>query len=323
MSRKNNPRQQTSRPPAPRAAADAPASGDNNGGEFHPPATDESPVEFADSPAAMSADGLFEHWATNADQECLAELIRRAIHRDGSNAADVAGSEAIGLIQQRLNDTLDGESVYPAFAGALTKANFSLGSMKFGNYPAPLSLPLPAGPQVPKDVLNRFTTRRRDLVQSTVPAAAPDIRRPSPRMAGIPYPDLDAGTVNVGSTALSISDAIKLRDSLTIAVVELLRPAEGFQWLNDNADPQSRSILVDLDGERGKLLQEVGGGRLQGEVIQIPSKGPDENAGKYLARMYNYENGFNEFQTGSDDMNVAKFKLAERVRQFMIAKASL
>jgi hypothetical protein len=247
-----------------------------------------------ESPAGN--DILLAHWAVTGDLPSLTELVRRVMNRDGSSAADSLGSDAISLLS-------DAEATDPYFAMELADCNFSLGRLKFGNFPpGSVSLPLVSAPPPPSPRAQPVARALRDLpvVQSAV--------------NGGPAANRDSGTVDVGGVKMSISAAVKLSDGLARAVTELLRPAEGFTWLNDSADPQARSILVDLDGKRGEGLPDVGGGLCQAEVIQVAARGPDPNTGKYIGRLYNRQNGYSEFKTDSDDMNTAKFMVAERVR---------
>ena len=250
----------------------------------------------------------------------LTEVLRVAAHRDGSNKVDAASIDMVWLL-------CEAERTDPLLEEALKASGVSLGSIRFGNFPpgcagfslSSVSKPVSAAPPrkaIPTSATAGPSPAGHQLRQppgfSVGSQFLPKVPRPA--VVGLPQADLDGGTVKVGSTSFSISDAIKLRDGLTAAIVELLRPEEGYTWLDDTGDPQSRSILVDLDGQRAKGLPEVGGGFLQGEVIQIPAKGPDVNAGKYLGRLYNTVGGFTEFATDSGDMNTAKFKVSERVR---------
>jgi len=265
-----------------------------------------------------SNDVLLAGWAFSGSVEPLTELLRRLLHRDGSNVSDSVGGDAVALV-------MEAAEADPDFAAALGANNFNLARFRFGNHPAgSFSLPLVShvnpGPRRTQVAGTTQAAAAPAAVAKTT-AAAPAVsvpRRVTRTVSvseGLAAADHAAGSVRIGGASLSLSDAVKLRDSVTTAVVELLRPAEGFQWLDDNHDPQSRSILVDLDGIRGKGLPEVGGGLLQGEVIQIASRGPDPDAGKYLGRLYNKTGGFTEFATGSLDANAAKFAVAERVRQ--------
>jgi hypothetical protein len=273
-------------------------------------------------------DALLARWAILGDIDSLAELVRRAMNRDGSNQADQLGADAVALIAE-------GADMDPALAVALGENNFSMAALRFGAYPpGSVSLPLPVragtAPAPAKAAVTATASAPAaapavDLRSNTPPPVSPVLAAPLPagvRAAGNnASADHESGTVRLGGATLSISAAVRVRDSITTAVVELLRPAEGFQWVDDTHDPQSRAILVDLDGARAKAagLEEVGGGFLQAEVIQVPSRGPDPNAGKYLGRLYG-AGGFTEFQTGSDDMNAAKFAVAERVRQSLTAR---
>lgn len=288
-----------------------------------------------------SNDVLLARWAFSGSLDPLTELLRRFLHRDGSSESIVLGSDAMALV-------IEAEQADPVFLEALKAARFSPVKVRMGVFPAgSFSLPLALVP------VQHTNPRRVQAGQSTpaapspspspfplpsggsqaaaaiasAPAGAVEVipatpATPARRARAVPagsgntaVADMAAGTVKLGGASLSISAAIKAGDSITRAVVELLRPAEAFAWLDDNHDPQSRSILVDLDGVRGKGLPEVGGGLLQGEVLQIPSRGPDPEAGKYLGRIYNRGGGFTEFATGVDDVNAAKFQVAERVRQ--------
>jgi len=260
-----------------------------------------------------SNDVLLVRWAFSGSLDPLAELLRRLVHRDGSNVADSVGGDAVALV-------MEAAAADPAFAETLTANNFDLGKFRFGNHPVgSFSLPRPV--QAAHSGATRRATSPPPPVKTTAPAAAsiveviPRPSRPRPAAAGLAVADHAAGKVLIGGVSLSISDAVKARDAITTAVVELLRPAEGLQWVDDTADPQSSSTLIEWDGIRGKGLPESGGGLLQGAVIQVAARGPDPEAGKYIGRVYNKTGGFTEFATGADDINAAKFAIAERVRQ--------
>lgn len=257
-------------------------------------------------------DVLLARWAVTGSLVPLGELARRALHRDGSSEADTVGIDAIGL----LSDSLKAD---PLLASELAANNFSLARVRFGVYlPGSFSLPLP--PLTP-------ISKRRPVPVAGPPvgaAAKPDVGEAgrsvglpgtSARPAEGPVPNFSSGTVDLNGSKLSVSAAVTLRDGLERAVVTLLRPAEGFAWLDDNADPQARSALVDLDSVRGKGLPDTAGGMLAGEVIQTPAKGQDQNAGQYRGRVYSRGGGYSEFEASTDDMNVAKFMVAERIRQ--------
>lgn len=253
-------------------------------------------------------DVYLARWAVSGKLDPLAELVRRCINRDGSNGADFTGTDAIALLAEALE-------VDPLLKAELAANNVSLGSMKFGLWPS-LSLPLaPRGSAAVVRIPQAAAARNAQIPAYPV---TPAVFEPAPAFVpdpSAPVADLDAGMVNVGGAKLSISAAIALRDGLERAVVALLRPAEGFAWSDDPNDPFARSILLDLDTQRGEGLPVVTGGLMQGEVIQIQARGPDVNAGKYKARVYSKTGNISEFLCGTDDVNAAKCKVAERVRK--------
>jgi len=256
-------------------------------------------------------------WAVAGSLEELAELVRTAMHRDGSNVADSVGGDAVALL-------MEAADADPSFAAVLEANNVNFGRMRFAPYPSgSFSLPIPT-PATASGPTRRATSPAGNSsalakTSAAVPASNVEVMsrpsRPRPAAAGLAVADHAAGKVLIGGVSLSISDALKARDAITTAVVDLLRPAEGLQWVDDTADPQSSSTLIEWDGIRGKGLPESGGGLLQGAVIQVAARGPDPEAGKYIGRVYNKNGGFTEFATGADDINAAKFAVAERVRQ--------
>lgn len=263
-------------------------------------------LQGLDQNSAGANDALLARWAATGSLDDLAELIRRAMNRDGSNVADSVGSDALHLLAEA-------EQADPALAGALAANNFSLGRLRFGAFPpGSIKLPLTADPAKP------MAAGARILPTSGAPASgAALVAQPVaqvPYSAGPASADLASGRVLLGSSKLSVTAALGLRDAITRAVLELTRPAEGFQWVDDTADPQVKSSLFDLDTDRGEGLPQVPGGLLAAEVNQVPALGPDPNAGKYTARIYNRAGGFAEFMTDRDDINAAKTVVADRVR---------
>lgn len=277
-------------------------------------------------------------WAVTGSLVDLAELVRAVLNRDGSADALHVGTAAISLLAEALEAD-------PVLAAELKACNFSLGSFKVGSYPTPgsVKLPLvvasktavgrpnnPAGgsmvPSLPVATLPTVTKAVSSVAPVRASAISPlgigTVRVPG---AAAVVADEKAGRVmlDIGAfplTALTITDAVKLGTSLTVAAGNLIRPAEGFQWVDDTVDPQYHSMLVELDGVRGKGLPAPpvpSGALMQAQVVQVPSAGPDPNAGKYTARIYNRTGGFDEFATGADDMNDAKFAVAERVRHIL------
>lgn len=249
-------------------------------------------------------DVYLARWAVSGSLVPLGELVRRSIHRDGSRTATSVGSDAMALL-------IEAAAADPVLRAELAANNVSLGRVRFGVFlEGAFSLPMPLvasgrpapAPAPPLPV---------QIASFTAHAARPSSAYAQP--AG-PSPDFASGTVTVDDRVLSITAATKVRDGLTRAITALLRPDEGFVWVDDTADPQARAVLLDFDGSRCAGLSESGGGYVRADVTQVPSRGPDPNSGKYAARVYSAA-GSVEFMTGVDDMNAAKFQVAERVRQ--------
>lgn len=243
----------------------------------------------------------------------LAELVRRAKHRDGSTAAIGTSSGALSL----LSEASDGD---PEIALRIAAAGLNLSDVRFGNYPVggPPPAVAPAVVTIPIDEHNHAAKVQEALEGGLSPATPmPPAARVlafsqplgSPNVAAAVSANMDAGDVSVGGARLSITAAVNLATSLTAAARALLVPAEGCSWIDDQTDPAKQSELVVLDPVLAEgLPPSAWSGALLAELAQSVENGT------YRVKVYD-RNGGSTFVTGSwTDMNDAKAAAAERVR---------
>jgi len=285
----------------------------------------------------------------------LRELIRRAKHRDGTTAAVVAGTDAMGLLEAAAADSA-------AFAAVAAANGFRPGAVELGDHPpgsvtafgvtgvaaaasdltglpsqtaatrapqtagsTPPPVRRPGGPPLPTSAY------RAPAPAAAAPAAGPAALAvesgPAPQLGAAPIAtaDMGGGIVRLGdpnrpAARLAISEAIALGDSITASVRRLLLPAEGFTWIHDTMDPLRLASLVDLDTTRAANLPDFtgdGGGKLQAEVIQSLASS-ERRTVVYGCKLYSAA-GTAETWGAFEDMSDAKFSVASRVRELLAA----
>lgn len=282
--------------------------------------------------------GRYAYSGNDAD---LAELVRRARHRDGSTATIVVSSDACMLL-----DSAAGES--PEVLAKLRSMGLNPASVQFGNFPplkssAPGAVHLVASPapiaKNADDAGGRgLYTQMEGGLYPGIPPAAPEAppqlagledSKPEPPAGVNAEPDFVGGTVKLSGkveAALSITRALGLLDKLTESTQRLLIPAEGFMWIND-LDSLAAALVV-LDGVLARRLNfpERSGVYalraglatvwLAGELVQSTEDGPQ--FGRYKVMMFRPDGGFDEFGN-YEDFNDAKFELAKRIRAVVAA----
>ena len=244
-------------------------------------------------------------WLAGRDPADLAELIRRAKHRDGSTQSIVTSSNAMELLSELERD--------PPTAEALTVLGWSSSAVTFGYHPpgqpVPFTRTAALGSIPPGGAVSVMMPSGQVVAQAAgpAPAAAPAVL-PSDVLAKA---DLMGVRVTLGGTYLSITAAIRLGDSITAAVRSLLLPGEGYVWIDLTADPRRSSSLAVLDGELAAGLPafpDSPGTALKGEVLQ------DELSGNYTGRVYSGDGSVRTVPGIFSDMNEAKAAVAEVVR---------
>lgn len=242
-------------------------------------------------------------WLAGRDTAALAELIRRAKHRDGSTQSIVTSSGALALLSELEAD--------PPTAAELASLGWSSAAVSFGYHPPGLPVPVSGTP-------GSVLMPSGDVVVPAVPAlgAAPVAgvqAIPSGPFEGVAAADLPAGRVTIGGALLSITGAIRLQDSLTAAVRSLLLPGEGYAWVDLTYDPKHSSSLCVLDGELAAglpIAPDSPGSALKAEVLQ-------DDDGSYTARIYGADGSVKRVHgTPYTDINEAKFAVAREVRGF-------
>ncbi len=223
-------------------------------------ASEPSLVEFLgmaglhDIPAGPEANDYFiGRWAAG-DLAGLRELIRRAKHRDGSPASIGAGNDAINV--------LDAAGAASPQLLAKLRANGYVVPLTFGNHPVgsvtAFKLPVAPGSAVPARAHGHAPAaqnRPRPVVPplaASAPIAAPavvpvDARSRGGARLGVVNADLVAGAIYVGTNRLTVAEANKLSDDLTIAARALVLPMEGYAWVDDMRDPTRLTTLICLD----------------------------------------------------------------------------
>jgi hypothetical protein len=288
-------------------------------------------------------------FAVSGAEADLAELVRRAKHRDGSAASVGTSSAALSLLLEAGADD-------PEIAARIKAAGLDLNNVRFGNHPAP-SLPetipdaepagvtasenqalesMRAAAPAPPPPVRRFNLQTAVVSHAALGAAAPPAPSPALRhlepaapVTAVPAPpapspaaigrevsfdagaspNLDAGDVSLVGVRLSITAAARLALSLTAATRALLLPAEGCAWVDDRTDPAKKSELVVLDPV---LAEGLPPSAWDGALLA--ELGQSVENGTYQVKVYD-RNGGSTFVTGSwIDMNNAKAAAAERVR---------
>jgi hypothetical protein len=271
--------------------------------------------------------GKFAYLGADAD---LAELIRRARHRDGSTASIVLGSAACALLDSAAADC-------PELLKKLLAMGYNPAAVNTGYFPGP---PFPgvepihspadvpaAGPAVSLP----FTS---DLPPAPIgntiagPAAAND--PPEVAVGVVAVPDMTAGAVVLSgmvSASISITAALNLLVGLTESTQRLFLPKEGYMWVDDIDHLAGALIVLDkVLAERLGLPERSGLYALRaglpsvwlaGELTQSEEQG---QFGLYHAVMMKPNSGGSFDQFGAfPDFNTAKFELAKRVRESLAA----
>lgn len=240
-------------------------------------------------------------WLAGHDTAALAELIRRAKHRDGSTQSIVTSSGALALLSELEAD--------PPTAAELASLGWSSTAVSFGYHPPGQPVPITSNVAgAPGSVL----MPSGDVVAAQAPAA-PAVPAPPVQFDGEAKADLSAGHVTIGGAFLSITNAIRLQDSLTVAVRSLLLPGEGYVWVDLTYDPKHSSSLCVLDGELAAglpIAPDSPGSALKAEVLQ-------DDDGSYTARIYGSDGSVKRVHgTPYTDINEVKFAVAREVRGF-------
>lgn len=256
---------------------------------------------------------LLGQWAVTGDSAPMLELVRRALHRDGTTAALTEGMQAVSLLSMADD----------ASAERLAEFGFNRLEIATGDYPDTLALQShlekrtvqPAAPTIP-------------VVPAVVVPAAPapvlpvgDVVFPSTRAVKPAAADLATGKVALaaqffggglsGVTLVPPKSALDFIESLTSAVRSLLLPAEGYVWDDEafSKESSSRLLLLDPYFSDGLSPVAVNGPFLQAEVAQISPMQPG-----YTATVFDRQGGRSSLGP-FDDFSDAKAAVAAAVRK--------
>jgi hypothetical protein len=285
-------------------------------------------------------------YAYSGNDAELAELVRRARHRDGSSAAIVLSSSVVAFFDHVAD-------VVPEALAKLLSLGLDPAAVKFGDFPpgnAALAIgkavaaaarqnPRPPAPLATSGANAGETTRPASAEVAILEPRQEGREDPPEPPAGVRAdPDFVGGTVKLSGkaeAALSITGALNLLAALTETTQRLLIPAEGFLWIDDIggilAGVQTAAALVVLDAvlaNRLGLPERSGNYALRagldsvwlaGELKQSTEQGAQ--FGRYQVEMFKPgTNGAAFDQFGNfEDFNDAKFELAKRVRAAVVA----
>jgi len=257
-----------------------------------------------DGPGSGSGwnDYFLGRWMVCGNLADLAELVRRAKHRDGSTSTLGTSGDAVTLLSAGFGRDVE-------LRRKLRGLAFDPATLKFGNHP-------PGSSTAFVIVIPAARAAAGRSVRSPQGAARSPIARPKPvdaaaAFAKVPLSetvasvhgagdvpagaslaplaesggttrlemtataiaetadmpvsvDETAGTVKVGDFSLSITRAWSLHKALVTSIRSLVIPAEGFAWVDSMADPEAFSALVLFDSQlRPGLPDFTGTGALQ------------------------------------------------------------
>jgi len=253
----------------------------------------------------------------------LEDLVRRARHRDGSTASIVASTATIQLLESAVGE-------FPEIDAKLKAAGLDLARVSFVDMAAAPKKALPKSAGV-------VLTGSENPISG---AGAPIVGEPGgPR----PYwlapdspaademtvtPELENFAVNVRfnsnmAAVLTLAQTLRIADQLGAAVRSIIRPAEGYKWV-DLLEGVG-AVLIQLDGVVAKQLglpERVDmSGWEQGSISQVVY-GPDSEpgqAGLFRCRLQISNGGFEDIGPLHSDLNDAKAFLARRVRAVLAA----
>lgn len=235
----------------------------------------------------------------------LVELMRKALHKDGSSETVGVSSEAV----MRLDALTQGDggdhvrSLMERTGFNRAKPGFYPDEAAFAAYlaklpPAPVAARPPAAPHVPAGPVVNIT-----------PAPAPAFFAAAGAGGYVNGPVVaDAGAlkIRVLGVLLSITDALIIERGVIAAARRLQIPAEGFEWVDDMLAVGETAKLWCMDRElfEGLAIEVIDGAGLAGEIAQDPDTAVYHgSACRSIPKAL-----------GTDDFNDAKAMICELVR---------